>query len=559
MLKKLYIENYTIMSRVEVVFQPGLNVITGETGVGKSLLLDALGSLVGEKRSGMPIRSGAERAIVEAEFDANDKNAIQQWLQTQNLPTDFPIIVRREFHQNGRNRFFVNDTPASLGAGRELGDLLLDIHGQHETVALFSRSRQLLFLDAFHHKPELSIKYRDLYRCIKSLSNEAESLKMQIEDSRAGSEVYRRQLTELNQLDPQENEITALEAELNRLENAEKIFQICKQIEDYLNEASESAVEQLDRALRLLPELYQFNTDLKIWESEVSSLRSVLIEFNRTLQEFSREVSHDPNRVEDLRQRVVALYGFQKRWGYSGKDLVLVLAEISQKLNELALLEVKAQKISAEISTLNGSLIEAGRLLSEQRQSVAELLKVQVEERLRFIGMSRARFAVQFDPINIENPYEDGLDRLEFVLSPDGKLASLPLRQVASGGEMSRILLALKSALAQVDPVESLIFDEIDQGISGRIAHLVGLQLAELGRMHQVILVTHLPQIASQGDVHWSVRRDGPEGAAVVHRLDGEERVIELASLLIASGITDGALLNAREMLQAARNQNQTV
>ncbi|RJP76014.1 MAG: DNA repair protein RecN [Candidatus Zixiibacteriota bacterium] len=553
MLNRLKVENYTVMPHAEVVFSPGLNVITGETGAGKSLLLDAVGFLLGERRTGFPIRAGAARAVIEAEFDLRQSEAVRRWLAENDFAPELPVLLRREFHENGRTRLFINDTPATLAQSRALGDLLLDMHGQHEVVALFDRARQMEFLDEYSHRPELLQAYREKYADLKALGETSADLRRRLDDSRGGWEVLQRQKQELDELDPRPGEIEAVEAELKRLENAERIFQVCQEICDRLNEAPGSAVENVLHATRRLTDLYPFDESLKAWEAELDNARSVLAEVNRTLLDFSRNTRHDPARVEELRERVMALLGYRKRWATGPEDLCDVAAGLERRLRELAGLEDEVRAIEERIVQGRKELIEAGMVLSRARQESAQALQGQVQERLAAINMPRAHFQVEFAPPQTENPYPDGLDRLEFTLSPDGKLPHQPLRQVASGGEMSRILLALKTALASVDRVESLIFDEIDQGVSGRVAHLVGRQLLELARAHQVIVVTHLPQIACLGDAHLSVRSSGVDGSATVVPLEEEERVRELASLLAATGISEGALLNAREMLDSAR------
>ena len=553
MLQRLKLENYTVMPSVEVRFGAGLNVITGETGVGKSLLLDAVGFLLGERRTNFPIRSGSARAVIEAEFDAQADQSLRRWLTQREFSPDMPVILRREFLPNNRTRLFINDSPATLQQSRALGDLLLDLHGQHETVALFDRARQLEFLDEFCRQPKTLGAYRDLYELVKSEKETLASLRALIEDSVAGRTVLEVQKRELAELNPKPGEIDALEAELTRLENAEQIFDLCQEICSRLNEAPGSAVENISAALKKLPDLAAFDEPLKSWIQDLESVRSVLLEANRVLHDFSRSTQHNPQYTEEARERLMALLGLRKRWRLGDKELCDAAAEIDARLAQLDGLDQQIRGAEEKIGELEQKLIGAGQALSSVRQKAAKTMEKGVKKRLADIGMPKADFRVQFAAQDPVQPLPDGLDRIEFTLSPDGKIPHQPLRHVASGGEMSRILLALKGTLAAADRVETLIFDEIDQGISGRIAHKVGLQLLELARTHQVIVVTHLPQIASLGDEHLSVRSSGKDGSATVEILDDEGRVEEVASLLAASGISDGALLNAKEMLDSAR------
>jgi len=553
MLQRLKLENYTVMPSVEVRFGAGLNVITGETGVGKSLLLDAVGFLLGERRTNFPIRSGSARAIIEAEFAAQADQTLRRWLSQNDFSPEMPVILRREFLPNNRTRLFINDSPATLQQSRALGDLLLDLHGQHETVALFDRIRQLEFLDEFCRQPRTLNAYRDLYAQAKSEKDKLAQLRAQIEDAVAGRSVLEVQKRELAELNPRPGEIESLEAELKRLENAEQIFDLCQEICNRLNEAPGSAVENISAALKKLPDLAAFDEQIKSWIQDLENARSVLLEANRVLLDFSRSTQHNPQYTEKARERLMALLGLRKRWRLGDKDLGDVAAEIDARLVHLDGLDQQARATEEKIKEIEKTLIAAGRALSIVRQKAAKTLEKGVKKRLADIGMTKADFRVQFAAQDSLQFFPDGLDRIEFTLSPDGKIPRQPLRQVASGGEMSRILLALKGTLAAADRVETLIFDEIDQGISGRIAHKVGLQLLDLARTHQVIVVTHLPQIASLGDEHLSVRSSGKDGSATVEILDDEGRVEEVASLLAASGVSEGALLNAKEMLDSAR------
>ncbi|HEX7345115.1 MAG TPA: DNA repair protein RecN [bacterium] len=553
MLRRLKLENYTVMPSVEVRFGAGLNVVTGETGVGKSLLLDAVGFLLGERRTNFPIRSGSQRAVIEAEFDAQADQSIRRWLAQSDFSPELPVILRREFLPNNRTRLFINDTPATLQQSRAFGDLLLDLHGQHETVALFDRSRQLEFLDEFCRQPRILEAYRGLFAQVKSEKEKLAELRAEIEDSAAGRSVLEVQKREIAELKPRAGEIAALEIQLKRLENAEQIFNLCKEICDGLNEAPGSAVENISTALRKLPDLISFEANLENWIAELENARSVLLEANRVLLDFSRTTQHNPQYVEEVRERLVALLGLRKRWQLGEKDLCDVITEIDARLVQLEGLDGQAEAMEENIKGLEKDLVAAGRELSSVRQKAGRLLEKGVKKRLADIGMPKADFRVQFTAQDSVQPLPDGLDRIEFSLSPDGKIPHQPLRNVASGGEMSRIHLALKGTLAAADRVETLIFDEIDQGISGRVAHKVGLQLLELAKTHQVIVVTHLPQIASLGNEHLSVRSAGKDGSATVEILDDEGRVEEVASLLAASGVSEGALLNAREMLESAR------
>ncbi|TKJ41655.1 hypothetical protein CEE37_03555 [candidate division LCP-89 bacterium B3_LCP] len=559
MLKKLLIKNYTVIEQAEIHFQPGLNVITGETGAGKSLLLDAIGSLIGERRGGFPIRTGSDRAYIEAEFDSRSQSVLTGWLKTHGFSVDLPVILRREFYKDGntassRTRVFINDSPATVALVRELGILLMDMHGQHEVVTLFDRNRQLSLLDSFSGNTKFLSKYQGTFGELHKLKEKHKNLQDEINDARDGRDALKRKAEELEQLSPQPQEIVQIEKELDRLENSEKIFDLCREMCDLLNEKPGSAVEKLSDTIHLLPDLYPYYAELKDWDGQLQTIRSTITELNRSLLEISRDVSHDPGRVEKLRQRLMLLTGFLKRWNCPGDDPCNIAEETKRKLDELNRREQELRLTVKEISSTESVLLKAGIELSKHRKKAASALIEQVEERLASIGMEKARFSVAFEALQMDKPYEDGLDRIDFTFSPNAKLPHQVLKKVASGGELSRILLALKGSLAGIDGVETLAFDEIDQGISGRMAHMVGLELLNLARNHQMIVVTHLPQIASLGDLHLSVCQESSSGAATVNVLDGEERIVELASLLAATGISDSALQNAREMFETAQN-----
>jgi DNA repair protein RecN (Recombination protein N) len=571
MLKRLYIRNYALLDEVEVEFGPGLNVITGETGAGKSIIIDALSTILGEKADVDVIRAGAEKAVIEGVFSVAHLPEVASLLQ-ENLLGDGgeEVIVRRELHLSGRSRAFVNDNPVPLKVLEELGDLLVDLHGQHEHQSLLRVREHLLFLDAFGQLTNERNQVRQQYELVQELGRKLAQLQEEAKARAEKRSLYEFQLKEIQALNPQPGEDQALEHEECLARNRERLFALTEEISQQLYEGEGAVSERLHRCAALLDELRSIDASFSQLFDMCESARIAVEEIAKSARAYQSHIDFSPARLEEVRERLARLSGLKKRYGGT-LDAVLEYKALLEK--ELALEENQEVQIAEMEERLANEKEELARRcveLSAKRREAAKLLQQRVVAELANLGMPSATFEVQIQweeeqhgLVSADGKHyrvtPRGVDVVEFFISTNPGEPVRPLAKVASGGEISRIMLALKSVLAGLDRVPVLIFDEIDIGISGRIAHVVGRSLWGLGRSHQVISITHLPQIASMGDYHYVVEKrvEGERTHTVVRALREEERPAEIAKLLGGETVTEAHLEGARELLAQASNSRE--
>ncbi|MCR4437604.1 MAG: DNA repair protein RecN [bacterium] len=571
MLRRLYIRNYALLDEVEVHFGPGLNVITGETGAGKSIIIDALSTILGEKADADVIRAGAEKAVVEGGFAVPDLPEVDSLLR-ENLLDDRgeELILRRELHLSGRSRAFVNDTPVPLKVLEELGDLLVDLHGQHEHQSLFRVREHLYYLDAFGQLEKERAEVHQQYELVQQLTRRLTELKEEARQRAEKRALYEFQLKEIQAINPERGEDQALEREECLARNRERLFALTEEVSQQLYEGEGAASERLHRCEALLAELRQIDESFAQLAEMCESARIAVEEIAKSARAYQSHIDFSPSRLEEIRERLARLSGLKKRYGGT-LDVVLEYKELLER--ELALGESQEEHIAETERRLAAERDELARRcleLSAKRRQAALALEQQVVAELAKLGMSKATFVVQMgreeDPAGLVTADDKryrvtprGIDLVEFFISTNPGEPVRPLAKVASGGEISRIMLALKSVLAGLDRVPVLIFDEIDIGISGRIAQVVGRSLRGLGRNHQVISITHLPQIASMGDRHYVVEKrvEGDRTYTVVRVLTNEERPAEIAKLLGGETVTEAHLEGARQLLAQANDVRQ--
>lgn len=573
MLKRLYIRNYALLDEVEVEFGSGLNVITGETGAGKSIIIGALSTILGEKAEADVIRAGADKAIVEGVFSVAHLSEVASLLQ-ENLLHDGSeeVIVRRELHLSGRSRAFVNDTPVPLKVLEELGEFLVDLHGQHEHQSLLRVREHLLFLDAFGQLVGERNGVRQQYELVQELTRQLARMQEEARERAEKRSLYEFQLREIQALDPQPGEDQALEREECLARNRERLFALTEEINQQLYEGEGAVSERLHRCAALLDELRGIDACFAQLLELCESARIAVEEIAKSARAYQTHIDFSPTRLEEIRERLARLTGLKKRYGGT-LDAVLSYKELLER--ELALGENQEGHLAAlreRLAAEREELVRRCKELSARRQEAARALEAQVVAELANLGMHHATFVVQIqrqeDPEGIAlsdgkryRVTPRGMDEVEFFISSNPGEPVRPLARVASGGEISRIMLALKSVLAELDRVPVLIFDEIDIGISGRVAHVVGRSLQGLGRSHQVISITHLPQIASMGDHHYVVEKktEGERTHTVVRALSDEERPAEIAKLLGGETVTEAHVEGARELLAEAGSARNAV
>ncbi len=567
MLTSLRIKNYALIEDVEVNFGEGLNIITGETGAGKSILIGAMGMILGDRATAEVIRRGTNKSILEAVFDVSGNEKIRRLLEENDYDYSDELILRREISLKGTNRNFVNDTPATLNFIKEVGNLLVDIHGQHEHQSVLRTQTHIEMLDEFGDYGDLLLEYEENYKLLNSLNKELKDLTEKEALLKEKKELYEFQLKEIEEVSPEPDEDETIESELKILENAEQILNLSEEVYLELYESENSLTERLGSVIGKLETLAEFDKEFSDKISEAEGALSVLDDIARTLASYKSKIEVDPERLEEMRERLGSLNLLKKKYGGTISAVLNYKEKISKEYETAVNFSDKKEKLSGEIEKLKNKLLAIGTKLSEERKKTAEKLKQNIESSLQDLGISHAVFETKVEQVEsagIEDLsvktgsrairlFKNGIDKVEFFISTNQGEDPKPLVKVASGGEISRIMLAMKSSLAKNDKLPLLIFDEIDTGVSGRIARKVGAELKNLSRFHQIIAITHLPQIAALADRHFKVEKYSFEGRAVsgIRELSEQEKLEEIASLLSGETVTDSALSSAKELLRS--------
>lgn len=567
MLRTLYVRDYALIDEMEVAFDSGLNVITGETGAGKSILLGALSMILGERASTEVVRSGAKKAVVEGTFDEADTPALRALLAAHEIePMGSTLILRREITGTA-SRAFINDTPATLTVIREVASRLIDLHGQHEHQSLLRTETHLDLLDSFGGLGGLVSAYRRAYDDVAALVTERKGLVARERELRQQKELYSFQIEEIDRVNPQPGEEETLEAERRVLENAERLFDATQALYEALYEGENAVNDQLVVVRNELQDLARIDRD---FDEPLGDVRTTLIavsEVAKFLQDYNARIEFNPERLEHIRDRMTELELLKRKYGLTVDAVLEYRREIGASFDLAADFEGAIARLADAIRAAQKRLTSAALRLSVKRHEVAERVGKGIVAELGHLGMPHAQFEVRFGRtpdahgwIRLDDARREervaahatGMDTAEFYLSTNVGEEPRPLVRVASGGEVSRVMLALKTILAKAERMPILVFDEIDTGISGAIARKVGESMHTLAQYHQIVAITHLPQIAALGDVHFRVEKTVEKGRTRTHmrRLDEAERAAAVASLLSGDAVTDAALESARELMR---------
>jgi DNA repair protein RecN (Recombination protein N) len=552
MLIELRIENFAIIERLSVALEPGLNVLTGETGAGKSIIVGALSLLLGERASSEAVRSGATRAVVEGVFDIRGRSALEALLHEHGLEAeDGLLILRREVAAEGRNRAWVNGAATTAGLVGELGGRLVDLHGQHEHQALLRVDAQREILDAFAghtaHVQQLRAAYDRLAACRRSLDGH-DARRREVEQ-RAG--FLRFQLDEIEGAAVDPGEEGRIEEESRRLEHAEDLARLSGSLYQTLYDGDAAVVSLLGSLRRELDQLIRIDPSQESARELLDSAYYSVEELGRRMGDYASRVEHDPARLDGLQKRQDQLFRLKSKYGPSLDDVIATARRAREELESLDAAVFERKTLERDAEEASTELAGLAAELSAARRAAARTLTDDVMRILPQLGLEGARFQVDIEPLAETGPA--GAERVEFLVAANRGFEPRPLNRVASGGELSRIMLALKTILARVDAVPTLVFDEIDAGIGGRVAVQVGAQLGEVARHHQVFAITHLPQIASRADHHLLVVKveRGRTTTTDLEDLRGNDRVRELARMLGGDPESAASLDHARELLAA--------
>lgn len=552
MLVELRIRDFAVIRDLSLELGPGLNTLTGETGAGKSILVGALSLLLGERASSESVRTGADRAVVEALFDLSDHLRLRARLDDLGLPSEEEILLlRREVQAEGRNRAWINGSPTTAGVVGEFGKALVDLHGQHEHQTLLHAPEQQAILDDFAGVGGIAGEVGRLYAEVAEHRGRRREQESRLRELESRADFLRFQLGEIREARIQVGEDEEVEAELKRLDHAGELARDADAVHGLLYGEEGSASELLARVRQLLRGLADVDPSLAETRDRMEDLYHQVTEAGRTLGDYAAAVEMDPARAEELRRRLDLLFRLKRKYGPSLDDVIVTRERLEAELAELEGSEVEMDQLDAEIETLEADLASRADELGRARREAAGRLASQVETLLPELGLPGAIFQVTLEPLDEIGSH--GAERVRFEASLNPGFEPRALARIASGGELSRVMLALKSILARVDRVPTLVFDEIDAGIGGTVANAVSSKLEEVAEHHQVLVITHLPQLASRGRLHLRVEKGTREGVAAttVVRLDGEERVREIARMLGGDPESETSRDHARELLAA--------
>jgi DNA repair protein RecN (Recombination protein N) len=567
-LKNLSIKNYALIDELELEFETGLNIITGETGAGKSIIIDALNLILGERATVEEIRSGADKAIVEGIFTIIGNKKVQQLLKDSEIECGDEIIVRREVNQKGQSRAFVNDTPIPVSQLKHLGDFLVDLHGQHEHQSLLRPETHIDLLDDFGGLDNLIKDFRGSYHELASKLDELRDLISKRDALKEKKELYAFQIKEIDEVNPVPGEIDKLESELKILENAEKLYEATTKLYEILYDSETSIHDQLVVVRNQLQDLSQIDKLFETTREESESAKAIVDEITRFVQSYSSKIDFNPQRLEEIRERLGVLAMFKKKYGGSLEAAIEYREKIGREFELAENFDEEIKKLESSAGSARTKVSEIAERLSMKRREVGERVTKSIVGVLGEIGIDKSKFEVnitnreykaedaRLKPLaklgkNFYETSDKGFDDVEFYVSTNVGEEPRPLAKVASGGEISRIMLALKTILAKSDRLPLLVFDEIDTGISGRIAAKVGRSLKNLSGFHQIIAITHLPQIAGMADTHFRVEKiiKGKRAVTQVAKLSDEDRVLEVAKLLSGDDVTQASISGAKELI----------
>lgn len=565
MLKSLEIKDYALIDHINVEFEKGLNIITGETGAGKSILIDAMSLLLGERASSDVVRKGAQKSFVEGIFDVENNKKVKSLLEENEIEFQPELIIRREISLKGSNRCFVNDSPVSLNIIKELGDLLVDLHGQHEHQSLLRTETHIDFLDEFANNKNLLENYKNIYKELIEKQGELIELKSREQSLKEKKEIYVFQLKEIDNVNPLPDEDELIINELNILENSEKLMELTEDVYNKLYDNENSVIDLLGEVKHKLNQLASIDKSFLESEGECDSALSIIKELASSFRSYKSRLDINPKEIEEKRERLGAINLLKKKYGGSIKSIIEYKEKITKELDLAENFSSAIGNLENEIKDLRISAGEAAEKLSSTRKKQALKVESEVIKALSQLGILNAVFKVKIDQseadlndgvfVLIRNKRyrstENGIDEVEFFISTNAGEDPKPLTKVASGGEVSRIMLSLKTILAKSDKLPLLIFDEIDTGVSGRIAQKVGAALKDLSSFHQIISITHLPQIAGMADIHYAVEKKQIDDRTIssIKKLSEDERIIEVAKLLSGEELSKASIESAKQLM----------
>jgi len=567
MLRQLTIQNIALIDQVNIELGEGLNILTGETGAGKSLVIDSINAILGDRLSKDLIRTGEEKATVEAVFEVDNK-AVNSYLEEVGISPeeDNTLIISREFTLSGRNTCRINGKMVTVSMLKEIGQLLIDVHGQHDNQSLLRTESHIHLLDSFGGEKieRLKREYIKLLNEYRQLTDKLKKLTGDEKERERKIDLYKFQIDEIAKAKLKTGEEEELEKQRLLLGNSEKIVNSLSRAYDLIyggDSVKSSALDKINGALAEIRNISEYNEKYKEVEKRLEELSYQLDDLTEEVRHMRDSVEYDPSLLEEIEERIDLIFRLKRKYGSNIEEILKYKKEIEIELDEIIKSEEIINELNRKISEIEGKMYETARMLNAERQKAAHILEMKIGNELDELDMKKAQFkvSIEFDKEGSEggkrNYLNDGLDRVEFLISPNMGEPLKALAKIASGGEMARVMLAIKNILADVDEVPTLIFDEIDTGISGKAAQKVAEKLCLISRKHQVICVTHLPQIACMADRHFLIEKNYKNNSTVtkVELLKKDAIKHEIARILSGDNISGITIKHAEEMLSNAK------
>ncbi|MBC7536534.1 MAG: DNA repair protein RecN [Ferruginibacter sp.] len=550
MLSKLHIQNYAIIDDLQISFSGNLNIITGETGAGKSILMGALNLVLGQRADSSVLQQQDKKCVVESWFSIKKNSQVNDFFLANDLDHEDEIMIRREIAVNGKSRSFINDTPVNLSQLKALSILLVDLHQQFDTLELNTENFQRDVLDAFAENGKLLQELKGQFEKYSRAKNELEALQVQQNNSSKELDYNRFLFDELEDLALKENELENLDAEIKLLSNAENVKQQLSAVYFELKDSEEPVVQQLKSLMHKMRSLHEYHPDMEALSKRIQSAVIDIQDVADELERIDDSVSFDQQRIELINERLSAGYKLLKKHQVNNTaDLLLIQVDLQQKLEAVLNISASIEKQEAATKQLYAECNKTAAIISSRRGAQVKSFGAKVNELLMQVGMPNAQLKVQLQTTALS---QNGIDEIGFLFDANKSNRFEPVSKVASGGELSRLMLSIKSLVARKLELPTLIFDEIDTGISGEAAKQVGLIMKDLSVEHQLIAITHQPQIAARATAHYFVYKEikGDKIVTSIRLLDNDERITVIAKMLSGEKPTAAALENAREMVR---------
>ena len=551
MLRQLYIRNFTLIDELDITFKPGFSVITGETGAGKSIILGAIGQILGNRADARMVKAGCDKCVIEAHFDLSNYD-MESFFDDNDIdyePED--CIIRRELKANGKSRAFINDTPVALTTARELGQQLVDIHSQHQNLLLQKEDFQLNVVDIIAHNSQLLNDYRTLFDGYAKAKAALREKEEECEKDRANEDFLRFQADELVKAQLIDGEQEELEQELETLSHAEDIKGALFDADNLLSGDDRCITQSCKTMLSRLSDIGDVYPAIRQVTERIDSAYIELKDIARDISNLAESIDFDPARLTMANERLDTIYTLQKKHHVeSVAELIAIRDSLTARLNDITNSEDMLEDMRRQVEDMHRKATEAAARLTESRQEAARRVTEQLLAQMTALGMPNARFEIKFETKELA---VDGADRISYMFSANKNVPLEPIAQVASGGEVARVMLSLKAMISGAVKLPTIIFDEIDTGVSGRVAEMMAQIMRQMGRAdRQVISITHLPQIAALGTTHYKVEKTDTDDTTIsrMRMLGHDERIKEIAQMLSGSNISDAAIENAKSLLE---------